>query len=392
MDSDLLIAGGGIAGLTAAATFGAAGFTVTLVDPAPADAAPDRRSTAFLQPARALLEEAGIWAHLAPHATPLRVMRIVDAGGAEPLARIVADFDSAEFGGEAAEPFGWNIPNALIREALLGRLAELPTVTLRQGTGFAGVTPRDAEALVRLSDSTRLATRLLIGADGRNSAVREAYGIGVHTFRYGQKALVFTVTHERPHDEVSTEIHRAGGPFTLVPLPDHEGRPASAVVWMERAEEALRLAALPDAAFSAAATTRSAGVLGELTLASPRQAWPIIAQRAEAIAEKRMALMAEAAHVVPPIGAQGLNMSLADLRALLELATPEGLGSAEMLSAYARRREPDIRTRLLGIDALNRAAIAGLPPLRDLRAAALRALHGATPVRRGLMQLGLGAR
>ncbi|WP_373354181.1 FAD-dependent monooxygenase [Pseudoroseicyclus sp. CXY001] len=389
MDSDLLIAGGGIAGLTSAATFGAAGYSVTLVDPAPADAPIDHRSTAFLQPARALLEEAGIWAHLAPHATPLRIMRLVDAGGPTPEPRVVADFDSRE-AGDGTEPFGWNIPNALIREALTARLAELP-VTLRQGTGFAGVTPRDAEALVRLTDGSRLATRLLVGADGRGSAVRQAYGIGVETFRYGQKALVFTVTHERPHEEVSTEVHRTGGPFTLVPLPDIAGRPASAVVWMERGEEVLRLAALPEEAFAAAATERSAGVLGPLTLASPRQAWPIIAQRATALTEKRMALIAEAAHVVPPIGAQGLNMSLADLRALLDLATPESLGTPQMLAAYAHRRAPDIRTRIAGIDALNRAAIAGLPPLRDLRAAALQVLHGAAPVRHGLMRLGLGA-
>ncbi|MGZ9811598.1 FAD-dependent oxidoreductase [Pseudoroseicyclus sp. H15] len=392
MDSDILIAGGGIAGLTAAATLGAAGFSVILVDPAPADAPTDHRSTAFLQPARALMEEAGIWQHLAPHATPLRIMRLVDAGGPAPEPRVTADFDSAEFGGAKSDPFGWNIPNRLIRSALLERLEELENVTLRQGTGFASVTPRDAEALVRLTDGARLSTRLLIGADGRNSAVRQAYGIGTHVLRYGQKALVFTVTHDQAHDDISTEVHRTGGPFTLVPLPDHDGRPASAVVWMDKADEVLRLATLDEAAFSAAATERSAGLLGPLTLVGPRQAWPIISQRAEALVEKRMALMAEAAHVVPPIGAQGLNMSLADLRALLDLATPESLGTPQMLSAYARRREPDVRARVLGIDALNRAAIAGAPALRDLRAFGLSALHGTPPVRHSLMRLGLGAR
>ncbi|MBC7739102.1 MAG: FAD-dependent monooxygenase, partial [Candidatus Saccharibacteria bacterium] len=206
-----------------------------------------------------------------------------------------------------------------------------------------------------------------------------------------QKALTFAVTHPVPHQNVSTEIHRSGGPFTLVPLPARAGLPCSAVVWMETGPEVWRLHALPVAQFEAAIDARSCGVLGPLTLVTKRLVWPMIAQLADRMTGERVALMAEAAHVVPPIGAQGLNMSLADLAALLELAGTHDLGSEAMLAAYHRRRYPDIRTRVMGIDALNRASMVQMPMLRDMRAAALSGLYAMTPVRKTLMKAGLGA-
>ncbi|WP_439154868.1 UbiH/UbiF family hydroxylase [Yoonia sp.] len=391
--TDILISGGGVAGLTAAAAFGTAGFSVTIVDPTPpitaqeADGA-DLRTTAFLQPAQQFLATAGLWDRLAPHATALQVMRIVDAAAEPPIVR---DFNATDI---SEKPFGWNLSNWLLRREMVARLAELPNVDFRPGTGFARMVARTAEALVTLSDGSRIAAKLVIGADGRNSPVRLANGIDVKTMRYGQKAVTFAVTHDAPHDNISTEIHQSGGPFTLVPLPDHHGKPCSAVVWMDSGAEIARLATLPDAEFEAAASARSAYHYGLLTLASRRMVWPIISQIAQAITAPRTALVAEAAHVMPPIGAQGLNMSLRDLDCLLELAqaAPDRLGSAQMLDSYARRRHPDIRLRVTGIDALNRASIAGSPLVQDLRARGITALHGVTPVRRTLMQMGLGAR
>ena len=396
MDADIFISGGGVAGLTAAAVFGAAGFSVVCADPAPpiteakADGA-DLRTTAFLQPARALLETAGVWDRLAPHATPLRVMRIVDAGGETSEARISRDFDSADLGDA---PFGWNFPNWLLRRELLARIADLPNVDFRPGTGFASMLTRDAEARVTLTDGGRLAVRLIIGADGRGSPVREAAGIGVRTTRFGQKAVVCALSHPASHENVSTEVHRTGGPFTLVPLPDHDGKPCSALVWMVPGPEAQRLTALGADVFEAEASTRSTGLYGQLTLVSKRQCWPIISQVADQMTARRVALMAEAAHVLPPIGAQGLNMSLADLACLLDLArkSPAGLGERAMLDSYARRRHPDIRLRVAGVEALNRASMSQSPALRDLRAKGIEALYGLAPVRRGLMRLGLGAK
>jgi len=390
--TDVLISGGGVAGLAAAAGFGALGLGVICVDPAPpvteaAAEGADLRTTALLQPSVALLDRIGLWERLAPHATPLQVMRIVDAGGEAPEPRVTHDFDAADI---SDRPFGWNLPNWLLLREMVAHLATLPNVSFRPGVGTRRLVTRDSAAIVTLSDGVTVAARLLVAADGRNSPMREALGIGVTTLRYGQKALAFAVTHPKPHHNVSTEIHRSGGPFTLVPLPDLDGRPCSAIVWMERGAEVRRLTELDVPSFEAEMSARSAWLYGPLTLASRRTVWPIISQIALRLHGERCALMAEAAHVVPPIGAQGLNMSLADLAALLDLATPETLGSPRMLAQYERRRHADIRMRVFGIDLLNRASMAGSRPLRDLRATGLNALYGVAPVRRGLMRLGMG--
>lgn len=396
IDTDILVSGGGVAGLTAAAAFASAGFRVVCTDPAPPiterDAAgADQRTTAFLHPSIPVLQAAGLWARLEPHAAPLQIMRIIDAGGATPEPRIVKDFDAADI---SDQPFGWNLPNWLLRREMVARLAELPNATFLPGTGTARVFTRTDQALATLSDGRQVTARLVVAADGRASPVREGAGIAVKTIRYGQKALAFTTTHPIPHQNVSTEIHRSGGPFTLVPLPDRDGRPSSAVVWMERGPEVARLAALPVPEFEAAMNERSCGILGPLTLVSARTVWPIISQYAARMSAQRIALIAEAAHVVPPIGAQGLNMSLADLHHLLELAqaNPAELGGPKMLDAYHRARHLEVMARLTGIDALNRASMLTAQPLRDLRAGALNALYSLSPVRKTLMRAGLGVR
>ncbi|WP_324753041.1 UbiH/UbiF family hydroxylase [Roseovarius sp. Pro17] len=392
----ILISGGGIAGLTAACAFGNAGFSVLCVDPtAPvtergADGA-DLRSTAFLQPAQALLERVGLWARLAPHAMPLQTMRIIDAGGADGAPRLTRSFDADEL---SDRPFGWNLPNWLLRREMLAHLATLPDVEFRPGVGTDGLLTRDAEARVTLTDGSHVCARLVVAADGRASPIRNAAGIGVRTTRYGQKALAFAVTHPIPHCNVSTEIHRSGGPFTLVPLPDYEDLPSSAVIWMERGAEAQRLAALDETAFNTEMSARSCHILGPLTLTSRRSVWPIISQIADRYSAQRVALIAEAAHVMPPIGAQGLNTSLADLQALLDLAekSPGTLGDTPMLDAYHRARHTEVALRMKGIDLLNRASMMDAQPLRDVRAMGLNALHALAPVRRGLMRLGMGAK
>ncbi|MCG3266647.1 UbiH/UbiF family hydroxylase [Yoonia sp. I 8.24] len=389
--TDIFIAGGGVAGLTAAAAFGTAGFDVTIADPMPPVTAEnargaDLRTTAFLQPAQQFLNDAGLWVRLAEFAAPLQIMRIVDAA-AEP--HITRDFDASDI---SDKPFGWNLPNWLLRREMVARLDALPNVDFMPGTGFKSMLARDHSAIVTLSDGRQLDARLVVGADGRNSAVRLAAGISARVKRYGQKAVTFAVTHDAPHNNISTEVHRAGGPFTLVPLPDHDGKPCSAVVWMESGPEALRLSQLDVPAFETAANDRSAGINGALTLASPRSVWPIISQIADEITGPRMALVAEAAHVMPPIGAQGLNMSLRDMACLLDLAlaAPDTLGDRTMLDRYARARHSDIKLRIAGIDALNRASIAGGAFTQDLRAQGIKMLYGLSPVRRRLMEMGLG--
>lgn len=400
-ETDILIAGAGIAGLTAAARLASLGLSVTLADPQPPlgddpDRAPDLRTTAFLQPAIDSLTRAGAWDAMEADAAPLRVMRLIDAGGRERAPRKTADFDAAEL---AQPAFGLNIANSDIRVALERRVAELGVS--RIAAGAAATHLRGARRVVRLAGGAHIAARLVVAADGRDSTLRQLAGIKARRWHYGQKALVFAVHHHAPHDGVSTEIHRTGGPLTLVPMPDRSDgetlRPTSAVVWMVPGPRAAQLAALDDTALAAEITAETMGLFGPLTLARSRQggptraAWPIISQLAHQLTAPRLALIAEAAHVVPPIGAQGLNTSIKDIEALAELI--EGAadpGDRGLLDRYAQSRWPDMAMRVGGVDILNRFAQAEPQPLRDLRRAGLAAIHGIAPLRRLAMRTGLG--
>ena len=392
--TDVLVSGGGIAGLVTAAGFADLGFSVTLVDPTPppltADTdGSDLRSTAYLKPACDLLDRIGLWRDLAAAATPLETLRVIDSSGDPPLARTERAFRSADLGEPA---FGWNLPNWLTRKLLAERLSGAERIDLRFGTGFTDIVTREREAIVRLTDGSRIRARLAIAADGRASPLRDAVGIETDITRYGQKALAFVVAHDAPHHNVSTEIYLSGGAFTLVPLPDHKGRPASAVVWMNDGPVVADLLDLDDAGFGAAATRRSLGVLGALDIVSKRAAWPVVTQRATRLTAERTAIIAEAAHVLPPIGAQGLNTSLHDVAALLDLARdkPDGLGDSRFLSDFARRRERDIRARTQAIDLFNRVCRSEAAPVQALRTLGLKLVHDVAPVRKSVMRAGLG--
>ncbi len=389
--TDILIAGAGPAGLIAAAALATTAADITIVDPAPpvtaGDAAgADLRSTAFLQPAQSLFEQIGLWAALAPYAKPLRCLRIVDCTGDPPEYRDERSFVAEDGPGV----LGWNFMNWRIRAALMDHLADLPNVRFQFGASVTGLLTRTAEARVTLSDGTRLTTKLAVAADGRHSALRDAAGIGVQTTRYGQKSLAFVATQEVPHDDVSTEIYHRGGPFTMVPLADIDGQPASAIVWMNEGPRSVALHGMDQAAFETEMNIRSAGLFGQLRLASPRGIFPIITQRASALAGERVAVIAEAAHVLPPIGAQGLNTSVNDIAALLQAVQGRDPGDMVALSAYEKARKGDIAMRARAIDLFNRVTRSGLPPLQGLRLAGLKAAHDIAPLRRRLTRAGMG--
>ncbi|MGF1659506.1 MAG: FAD-dependent oxidoreductase [Rubrimonas sp.] len=400
MDStDILVVGGGLAGLAAAARLASDGARVIVADkaaPPPVDVAQDGadlRTTAFLQPAIDTLRKAGAWEGMAEGAEALWTMRILDAGGRVNAVRERAEFDSGEMG---ERPFGFNVRNTDARRALEAPLRDLG-VEVRAPAGLERLTLRDDCAFALLGDGSTVRAQLVIGADGRDSGVRDAAGIAARRWRYGQKALVFAVRHPRPHGGASTEIHRSGGPFTLVPMPDADGWHMSSVVWLERAAEADRLAALPAEAFEDALNARSLDLLGRLEVVGRKALYPIICQISDRMAARRVALMAEAVHVISPIGAQGLNMSLADLEDLagrIAAARAQGrdIGGRDVLSGYQRRRWPETAARVAGVDALNRAALAEAQPLRDLRRLGLAAVGRLAPLRRTAMRIGMGMR
>ncbi len=392
--TDILVSGGGIAGLVAAAALGSAGLDIvcTSADPSTTperESSRDNRTTAFLQPARSTLEEAKIWHRVSDHAVPLQVLTILDAGGQKNGIRYQARFDAAEI---SDRPFGWNVANGVVRKAIVDRLSELPNVLLKSGTLTRQICPRTREVVVDLTDGSVISCRLLIGADGRDSHVRNAMGIRVKTWRYGQMALAGAVFHEQPHESESFEIYRSGGPMTLVPMTCGSGRFRSALIWMDAARKIELLSRLPRAEFNRELTARSCDVLGDLEVAGPRSCWPVMGQLAHRLTGPRTIILAEAAHVVPPIGAQGLNMSLTDIQALFDIirSSNQDPGSPAVIGRFSRRRWPDILARVTAVELLNRAAMTGSPVIGSLRLNALKTLHQSAVMRKPLMRAGLG--
>lgn len=387
--TDIVIAGAGPAGLAAACVLGAEGHRVLLVDPAApvtGEDAPgaDLRTTALLQPARDLLSDAGLWPELLSHGTALWTMRIVDAAADPPVTR---DFCATDI---SNAPFGWNFPNWLLRRVFLDRIGTLPNVETAFGASVGSFFAREAGIRVTLSDGRRVPARLVLASDGRDSALRRMAGIETRRTDYGQTAIVFAVRHAVPHDDISTEVHESGGPFTLVPLHGDDRGHRSAVVWMDDARTQAQRMTLDDDAFLREAQGRSADVMGPLEMASARAAWPIASVLARRWTARRLALMGEAAHAMPPIGAQGLNTSLKDVAALRDLCRTQEAGSTAMLAAYERGRRADVALRMAGVDLLNRTSIAGASGVQALRGLGIAALHDLPPLRRAIMRLGLG--
>jgi 2-octaprenyl-6-methoxyphenol hydroxylase len=377
---DVIVAGGGPAGLAAASLIAVRGKRVALVMGA-ANAGTDPRTVALMQPAIRLLQHIGVWpGDLAAWAAPLRRLRLVDdTGSIVSVPEVV--FDSKELGDE---PFGWNIPLSHLQSALLARATELGVVGLSvDATGFdAG--PETAS--VRLSDRGALHAPLVIAADGRDSKIREAAGIGVEAWAYEQSAIATSFAHSAPHRDTSTEYHRSGGPFTTVPLPGRR----SSLVWMERPERAELLMTLHDDALAAEIQLATHGELGRIDDIGPRRMFPMRGLRAKRLADARLMLIGEAAHMVPPIGAQGLNMSFRDAAEAADIIDkfPDP-GSAKAVSDYVTKREADIRARQAVIDLVNRSLLGDMLWLDGGRSAGLLALANFGPLRRFAMQRGL---
>jgi 2-octaprenyl-6-methoxyphenol hydroxylase len=215
-------------------------------------------------------------------------------------------------------------------------------------------------------------------------------GIRVLRWSHDQTAIGTSFAHEKPHDNVCVELHRASGPFTLVPLPN--GR--SSLVWVERRAEAARLAALPAAAFACEVERVSRRALGRVFDVAERACFPLMGLIAREVGKNRVVLLGEAAHVAPPIGAQGLNLGFRDVAALVELAKEarangEDIGGDHLLRRYSAARRADMVTRTLGADMLNRSLLSGFLPLSPARGAGLYALGAIGPLRRAVMRRGI---
>ncbi|MGE0499807.1 MAG: UbiH/UbiF family hydroxylase [Rhizobiaceae bacterium] len=376
--STVIVAGTGPAGLVAALAASGAGHAVELVGPLPRE--DDQRTTALMAPALEFLDLVGVRQALERDGAPLRVMRIVD--GTRRLVRSpTATFRSSEIGEDA---FGLNVPNAKLNRILVDAVEASPvtwTKALVERWDLAGDGAR-ATVGDRVIEGS-----LVVAADGRASPAREAAGIRVSTRDWRQSALVVNFAHTRPHADMSTELHTETGPFTQVPLPGDR----SSLVWVVRPETAAELAASPADDLSRRIEERMQSMLGRVTVMAGRQLYPLSAVTALSHAANRVALVGEAAHVFPPIGAQGLNLGIrdvADLIATMETHADDP-GSAAALSAYASKRRPDILARTAAVSLLNMSLLSDMLPAQVARSAGLGLLSAVSPLRAFFMREGM---
>jgi 2-octaprenyl-6-methoxyphenol hydroxylase len=361
-DFDVIVAGAGPAGLAAACLLALDGRRVALVARQQGDAT-DPRTVALMQPSIRLLAHLGLWpGRLREETQPLAKLRLIDDTGAMFQAPTIT-FDPVELGEEA---FGWNFPLALLIPALFARARELGVEMT--GSDAAGAETFPGGVSVSTEDGRRLSARVAIAADGRNSQLREAAGIGTNRWSYDQTALATSFAHSGPHDGISTEHHRQAGPFTTVPMPGNR----SALVWMERPQRAAELMALSDGELAAEIQIGTHGALGRVFEVGPRRLFPMQGLVARDFAKNRIVLIGEAAHVVPPIGAQGLNMSLRDAAQAADLMEGEDdPGQPALLAKYDALRRRDVQPRQQVIDMMNRSLLSGFMVLEAGRAAGM---------------------
>lgn len=380
---DVAVVGGGPSGRIAALAIAREGFDTALI--APSGNAADGRTTALWQKSLALLAEIGVWSEIEPNAQPLRKMRMID--GTRRLVRAPETiFDSAELG---LDEFGFNILNINLNR-VLAEAADKESNLTCFGSVAANAEFGGDLAKITLGNGDQVEARLAVAADGRNSILREAAGITVRRWTYPQVALVVNLDHTLPHHDISTEFHTPTGPFTLVPLPGRQ----SSLVCVETPDEAERLIGLSKKNLELELERRAHSVLGKFKLASTPQSFPLSGLAADALVSERIALVGETAHVFPPIGAQGLNLSLRDISDLVDrLVTARlhhlDIGDKETLLPYETKRFADIRTRTNAVDLLNRSLLTDFLPVQAARSAGMYLAGKIPPLRRLLMREGM---
>jgi 2-octaprenyl-6-methoxyphenol hydroxylase len=280
-------------------------------------------------------------------------------------------------------------------EALGAEIARVPAIE-RIASGVAAYDFGADAVRARLEHGRVVSARLAIGADGRDSKARRAAGLEARVHRYPQSALTAFLAHRLPHDDFSTEFHTRSGPFTLVPLPAGATAPhRSSLVWVMSEKEARRREALDDEALSREIELEAHSLLGAMRIEGEWGFLPLARQIVPRIAAARLALVGDAAHVLPPIGAQGLNLGLRDVEAIIACAVEaralgRDIGGAGALSAYKSARRADIALRTSAVDGLNRALLTRFAPTDFARGAGLATLSAIGPLRRLVMRAGIG--
>jgi 2-octaprenyl-6-methoxyphenol hydroxylase len=373
-----IVVGSGPTGLAAACLLAHDNIKTAIIAPEPPI---DHRTTALMDPAIRMLKYIGIWpGDISQHCAPLKQLHIIDDTGNTVTAPNI-EFASTELGLDA---FGYNVPLASLVPAMKTRAIEL-------GATFVNATAAKFEnmnnlARITTSDDEVYEAAVILAADGANSTIRGAAGFKVESSQFDQSALTTSFAHSSPHDFISTEFHKSAGPFTTVPLPGNR----SSLVWMGRPDRIDHLKSLSDADLAVEIQLETRGLFGRISSIGQRAVFAMRSQRAEIFAANRVMLIGEAAHQFPPIGAQGLNMSLRDAAHAADLILhADDPGSAGILSEYNRLRQSDVAPRAVAISWINASLLSELLPATLARVAALTAATAFPQLREFVMKQGM---
>lgn len=404
-DTDCLIIGGGIVGMTCALAAAQAGATVTLVDlSAPDEAfANDRdlkfdgRGYAIAASSYNMMIALGVSDHLNGKTGPIDDILISDGEPGCAPSPLTLHFDSRDIADAGiAKPMGYMIEARHLRAALLAQIARTDAITWKAPARVVGHSALSSHAQITLDDGSTLSAKLIIAADGRGSHMRKSAGIAVTGWDYAQRGIVTTVAHARPHNNIAHELFLPGGPFAILPLADDaQGCHRSNIVWTDSARAAKAACALPDDLFAAELARRFGDFLGSVTPITPRRAHPLGLQIAKAYSAPRLCLIGDAAHAIHPIAGQGLNMGLRDVAALADVIADartagQDIGAAKALDAYSQWRKFDNHLLASATDIFNRLFSNAIPPVQHLRRLGLGAVDKMPTARKFFMKEAAG--
>jgi 2-octaprenyl-6-methoxyphenol hydroxylase len=386
-NADVFVSGGGMVGLTLALALARGGLRVCVADPMPAasavDAAFDGRVSALSYSTVRMFEALGVWPRLAPQAQPINDILVSDAALGRAPSPFTLHFDHREIG----QPMGCIAENRHIRQALHAVAAETDGLTF-----LAPASARDFEMSASgvsadLGAQGKIAARLMVAAEGRESPSREQMNIGLIAWSYPQWGIVATVAHERPHEGTAYEHFLPSGPFAILPMTGNR----SSLVWTEREALAPAMLALPESDFNAEIARRFGAHLGATKVEGPRWSYPLRFHLARAFVRPRFALAGDTAHGVHPIAGQGLNLGLKDAAALAEVVLDAArlgldIGALDVLKRYERWRRFDSAIMGLTMDAMNRLFSNDIAPIRAIRDLGLGIADRVGPLRRFLMR------
>jgi len=371
---DIAIVGGGLVGSSLACSLTSSSHRVALIDSQPladiqlnADHL-DGRSIAIALSSKKMLSALGMWDALQEHATAIKKIHISDQGrfGATRL-------DSARY---EVESFGYLVPADHLIHTLNNQVDSLENVTRIQPYKVSAIESYSDHVILKQDGGETIQATLLIAADGANSFIRKALGIGLEEKQYQQSAIVGSVECEQAHNNTAYERFTKEGPLALLPRKGNR----CGFIWMNPTEVAENHLALSDQAFKDKLQQAFGFRLGHFQYVSKRFAYPLALLMSEQRVQQRVVLIGNAAQTLHPIAGQGLNLALRDIAELVELLSENDLQNVDVkLDAYANKRQPDIEKTIRFTDRLNFLFNADYPVLKQSRGLGL-AMLGAIPI------------